>query len=78
MSCIYGFLIKGITLFGIAGLPVVCGGGDSDSPDTTAPDTSISSAPADPTHSTSASFEFASTEALSSFWQQSKFLSFHR
>ena len=44
------------------------GGGDGgNTSDTTAPNTSISSAPADPTNSTSASFVFASTEAGSTF-----------
>ena len=45
-----------------------CGCGDGgNTSDTTAPNTSISSAPADPTNSTSASFVFASTEAGSTF-----------
>ena len=43
------------------------GGGSAPPADTTPPGTSISSAPADSTNSTSASFVFASTEAASTF-----------
>ncbi len=46
-----------------------CGNGDKDTtpPDTTPPDTSITSGPSDPTNQASATFEFTSTEADSTF-----------
>ena len=43
------------------------GGGNNPPPDNTPPDTTISSAPTDPTNSTSATFAFSSTEAGSTF-----------
>jgi len=66
-----GILLALIYMLGLIGIVASGGGGGGGGgggdDDVTPPDTSISSGPADPTNSTSASFVFSSTEAGSTF-----------